>query len=112
MGLAVPGGEDDPGEPPDHGGAPRPPVGGAGGDQMRVQASVSTVRRMASISSKCSWPQISGGASWMTGSPRSSQRQGSPASNSDGERKPRSNHSDSSSVNVSRVALSLTSSMP
>ena len=80
--------------------------------QMRVQASVRTARRMRSISSNCSGPQMSGGASWTTGSPRSSHRQGSPASNTAWERKPRSSRSDSSSVNVSRVTLSLTSSMP
>ena len=58
------------------------------------------------------WPTISGGASWMTGSPRSSARQYRPASNSALDRKPRSSRSDSSSSNVSLVALSLTSSMP
>ena len=58
------------------------------------------------------WPMISGGASWTTGSPRSSARQYRPASKSAFERKPRSSRSDSSSSKVSRVALSLTSSMP
>jgi hypothetical protein len=80
--------------------------------QIRAHASVSTARRICSISLKCSWPQISGGDSWITGSPRSSARQTSPASNRACDRKPRSSRSDSSSVNVSRVALSRTSSMP
>ena len=61
---------------------------------------------------KCDSSQISGGASWMTGSPRSSARQYSPASNRAVDRKPRISFSDSSALNVSRVALSLTSSMP
>jgi hypothetical protein len=52
---------------------------------------------------------ISGGASWTTGSPRSSARQYRPASKRALERKPRSSRSLSSSSNVSRVALSLTS---
>src|SRR5258707_219797 len=75
---------------------------------MCDQASVSTLRRICSISSKCSWVQVSGGESWITGSPRSSARQISPASNSACDRKPRSRRSDSSSSNVSRVVLSLT----
>ena len=52
------------------------------------------------------------GASWTTGSPRSSVRQTSPASNSAGDRKPRKSFSLSSLLNVSRVALSFTSSIP
>ena len=57
-------------------------------------------------------PMVSGGASCTTGSPRSSARQYSPASNSAFDRKPRSSRSDSSSLKVVSVALSLTSSMP
>jgi hypothetical protein len=81
-------------------------------DYRRDHASVSTARRICSISSKCSCVQVSGGESWITGSPRSSVRQTSPASNSACDRKPRSSRSDSSSLNVSLVVLSLTSSMP
>ena len=83
-----------------------------GARQRRAHASVSTPRRICSISSNSAWPQISGGASWMTGSPRSSARQYRPASNRALDRKPRSRRSDSSSLKVSLVALSLTSSMP
>ena len=57
-----------------------------------------------SISSNCSGPAISGGESWITGSPRSSARQISPRRNISAERKPRSSHSHSSSVNVSLVS--------
>lgn len=81
-------------------------------DQRMDHASVSTDRRMPSISSNSGWPMISGGANWITGSPRSSARQYRPASNSALDRNPRRSRSASSSLNVSLVALSLTSSMP
>src|SRR5687767_2783382 len=76
----------------------------------RSPASASTSPRMPTISSNCSCLATSGGEIWITGSPRSSARQIRPRSNSALERKPRSSHSHSSSVNVSRVSLSLTSS--
>src|SRR5205085_2920158 len=49
---------------------------------------------------------------YLAGSPRSSARQYRPASKSAFDKNPRSSASDSSSLNVSLVALSLTSSMP
>ena len=75
-------------------------------------APVSTERSRCSMSSNSGWPMVSGGASWTTGSPRSSARQYRPASKSALDRKPRSIDSDSASVKVYRVTLSLTSSIP
>jgi saccharopine dehydrogenase (NAD+, L-lysine forming) len=55
---------------------------------------------------------INGGENWTTGSPRSSARQYRPASNRALDKNPRNSHSDSSALNVSLVALSLTNSRP
>src|SRR5204863_5786720 len=77
---------------------------------IRLQAWVRTSPRIPTISPNSCGPATSGGEICTTGSPRSSARQIRPCSNSAGERKPRRSVSDSSSLNVSRVSLSLTSS--
>src|SRR5205823_5770793 len=77
---------------------------------IRSQASSSTSPRILTSSSNSASPATSGGEIWITGSPRSSARQISPRSKSPGERNSRSSRSPSTSENVSRVSLFLTSS--